>query len=89
MRTEKTMEHESDGDISCNWCDQYSHQRIGTGTGGVGIKRTSGNHSNNSIVEIGQNTEKSAGDLRKLAVTQTPVENHQKMLVWKTLKTVK
>ena len=28
------MEHESDGDTSCNWCARYSHQRIGTETGG-------------------------------------------------------
>ena len=31
---------------------------------------------NYTIVQIGQNTEKSSGDLRRLAVTQTPVENH-------------
>ena len=31
---------------------------------------------NYSIVEIGQNTENSPGDLRRLTVTQTPVENH-------------
>ena len=28
-----------------------------------------------SIIDNGQNTEKSAGDLRRLAVTQTPVKN--------------
>ncbi len=28
------------------------------------------------ITENGQNTEKSPGDLRRLAVTQTPVKNH-------------
>ena len=45
------------------------------GTGGVVLRniRMSENHSNHSIVEIGQNT-KSAGDLRRHAVTQTPVE---------------
>ena len=37
----------------------------------------SGDHPNYSIVEIGQNTEKSPGDLRKLAVTQTLVRNHR------------
>ena len=30
-----------------------------------------------SMVEVGQNTEKSPGNLRRLAVTQTPVKNHQ------------
>ena len=29
------------------------------------------------IIENGQNTEKSPGDLRSLAVTQTPVKDHQ------------
>ena len=43
-------------------------------------------HLNYSIVENGQNTEKSPGDLRRLAVTQTPVKNHQLTLIWKTLK---
>ena len=39
-----------------------------------------------SIIKIGQNTEKSPGDLRRLAVTQTPIEDHQLTLVRKTLK---
>ena len=53
-----------------------NHQRIGKGTGRLRNKRVSGDHLHYSIVEIGQNTEKSPGDLRRLAVTQTPVENH-------------
>ena len=52
-------------------------------------KRTSGDHSNYSLVEIGQNTEKSPEDFKRLAVTQTPVENHQLTQVWKTLKWAK
>ena len=34
-----------------------------------------------SIIKVGQNTEKRSGDLRRLAVTQTPVKNHQLTLV--------
>ena len=49
-----------------------SHQRIDTVTGGN--KRMSGNYPNNSIDEIGQNTEKSPGDLRRLGVIRTPLE---------------
>ena len=45
----------------------------------------SGDHPNYSIVEIGQNTRKSPGDLRRLAVTQTSARNHQLTLVGKTL----
>ena len=44
---------------------------------------------NYCIVEIGQNTEKSPGDLRILAVTQIPMKKHQLMLVGKTFKRVK
>ena len=81
-----TKEHESDGDTNCNWCARYSHQRIGVGTGGLGNERTSGDHPNYSLTEIGQNIKKGPGDLRTLAVTQTLVENHQLMLVRKTIK---
>ena len=49
--------------------------------GGVGIWRTGGDHPNFYIIENGQNTEKSPGDLRRLAVTQTPVENHRLTLM--------
>ena len=85
----KTRKHESDGDTNCYWCARYSHQRIDTGTGGLGNRRTRGDHPNYSIVEIGQNTKKSPGDLRRLTVTQTPMSNDQLTLVWKTLKWVK
>ena len=49
-------------------------------------KRTTGGHLDYSIVKISRNTEKSPGDLKRLSVTQTPVENDQQILVWKTLK---
>ena len=39
----------------------------------------SGDHPNYYIIENGQNTEKSPGDLRRLAVTQTPVKDHQRV----------
>ena len=62
-------------DTNCNWFARYSHQRIGTGTGGLKNKRTSEDPPNYSIIEIDQNTDKSSGDLRRFAVTQTSVEN--------------
>ena len=43
--------------------------------------RTSRDHPNYSIFENGLNTEKSPGDLRRLAVTQTPVKDHQLTLM--------
>ena len=58
-----------------------SHQRIIKGTGGLGNKRKSGDHPNYYIIENGQNTEKSLGDLWRLAVTQTPLKTHQLTLM--------
>ena len=45
------------------------------GTGILENKRMSGDHPNYCIIEIGQNGEQSPGDLRRLAVTQTPVKD--------------
>ena len=77
------MEHEGDDDNHCNWFARYSQQKIGTRIRGIGNKRTSGDYPNYSIIKIGHNTEKSPGDLRRLAVTQTPVENHLLTLIGK------
>ena len=41
-------------------------------------------HPDNSIVKIGLNTEKSPGDLRRLAVTWTPFKDQQLALMWET-----
>ena len=72
----RTMEHEGDGNTSGNWGALNNPKRIGRGTGRLGNKRTSGNHPDYRIIDIGQNTEKSPSDLRRL-VTQTPVKDHQ------------
>ena len=45
---------------------------VGIGTGGLG---------NYYIITIGQNTEKSPGDLMRLAVSQTLVRSHLMMLM--------
>ena len=55
----------------------------------MGNKNTNGDYPNYSIIKISQNTEKSPGNLRRLAVIQTPVKAYQLMLVWKTLKGAK
>ena len=56
-------------------------QRTGKRPGRVINRRTNGNHLNYRLFKFGQNTEKSLGDLRSLAVIQTPVEDHQLRLV--------
>ena len=60
---------ERDNDTNCNWCTQYSHQRIGTGTGRLGDEKTSGDPPNYSIAEISQ----SPGDL--LSLNEKPLAN--------------
>ena len=50
-------------------------------SGGLGSWRTGRDYPNDSIAENGQNPETSPGDLRRLAVTQTPVKNHQLTLM--------
>ena len=74
----------TDNYINCDWCSWYSHQKINKGKEGLGNKRTSGEHPNYCTIKIGRNTEKSPGDLRKLAVIQTPVKDHQQTLMEKT-----
>ena len=78
------MEHENYGDTYCDRCSRYSHQRIGAENGGLGNKRTTGDQPNYSIVEIGQNSKKNTVDLGRLAVTKTPVDNHQLTSEWMT-----
>ena len=50
-------------------------------SGGLGSWRTSGDHQNYSIIENSQSTETRPRDLKRLAVTQTPVKNHQLKLM--------
>ena len=49
---------------------------VAKGPGGLESWHTSRDHPNNCIIEDGHNNKKSPGDLRRLAVTQTPVKNH-------------
>ena len=79
------MEHAGDNYTYCNWCVWNSNQRIAKGTREPGSWRTSGDHLNDSTVENGQNTKKSPGDMRRFAVTQTPVKNHRLTLMRKGL----
>ena len=70
--------------ISARWPELVImfHQRIIKGIGGLGNKRTIGDHPNYYIFE---NIKKSPEDARRLAVTQIPEKDYQLRLVWKTL----
>ena len=67
------IEHENDGDSNYNWCVLEGLVR------GLraGNQKTCRDHPNYSITKIGQNTQRSTGDLKRLAVIQTPMKNHQ------------
>ena len=47
----------------------------------MGNQGKNGNHADYSVVEIGLNTEENPRDLRRLAVTQAPVKDHQLTLM--------
>ena len=68
-------------DTNCNWYTWNDPQRLGKGAGEVRNRRMSRDHLNYGIVEGNQNTEKSPGDSRRLAVTQIPVTDHQLKVV--------
>ena len=67
------MAYEGDNNTNYDWCFWHGIQ----GPGRFGSWRPSGDHPNNSIIENGQNTKKSPGDLRRLPVTQSPMKDHQ------------
>ena len=48
------------------------------GTSRLRNQRTTRENPDNSIIQIGQNTEKNPGYLRRLAVTQAPVKNSER-----------
>ena len=81
LKKKQTMEHRNDVNTNYNWCSWYSHRSVIKETGGLGNKRTSGYHPNYNIIEIGQNTEKSPEDLKRVAVTETSVKDHH-ILPW-------
>ena len=58
----------------CNWYTWNNPHRIDQGA--RRLRNQSRDHLDYNIINIGQNTEKSPGDLRRLAVTQTLVRTH-------------
>ena len=62
--------------IFINNNDYSNNQMLGKGTGTLENQRKK-RHLNYIILEVSQNTEKSSGDLRRLAVTQTALNDYQ------------
>ena len=78
------VEHESDGDTSCHWCSQNGSQSLGKRL--VVLETGGRDEISQGTAKVGQNTEMSPGDLGWLTVAQTPVNDHQRTLMWKALK---
>ena len=76
------MEHKEDFDTSYSWYTWGGAQKFGKGTGSI----ENLDHPNQSIIKIGKNAEKSLGNLRGIAVTQTLVKDYQLMLAKKICK---
>ena len=68
------MKKEGIGDTNYNESARNDPQELGKGTGRFKNQMTSGNRPDDSIIKIGQNNEKSPGDLKKLAITRTPIK---------------
>ena len=79
-RTKKAMDQEVHGDTNCDWRTWNDPQKLGKRIGRDGNQKTNRDHAN-CCIKIGQNTEKSPGDPRRLDVTQTLVKDHQLTLV--------
>ena len=75
------MEYEYDCDINWNWSTWNNSQNISKGTRRLRNERISRDHPDYSAIMIGKNTEKSPGDLRRFAVTQTPGRNDKLTLM--------
>ena len=71
------MEHEGVVDINCNWRARDGPEGLERELEKLELR----DHPGYSIVEIGQNTERSLGELRRFAITQTPVKDHHLTLV--------
>ena len=80
------MEHEGDDDTSCNWYTRSNPQKLTKKIERLINQRTSRDHPEYGIMKIDRNTKKSPGDLKRLAISQTPGLNHPLTLVWKALK---
>ena len=77
------MEHERDANTDDKWWVRNDPRTLDQEAGRVRTRRTNRDHPNYSIVLIGQNTEKSPGDLTRLVVPRTPAKDHQPTFVWK------
>ena len=75
------MEHVSYGDTKYNWWSWIDPKRFTKRAGEFVNRWTSRDNPNYVIAEVNQNTEKSPGDFRRLAVAHTSVKDYHLMLM--------
>ena len=78
------VEHKSDGDDNRSWSTQISLKSLRKGSVRPGNQIKNQGYLDNSIFEIGQNSEKSPSDLKRLAVTLRPLKDPPTNSEWKT-----
>ena len=81
-RAEKAVGHEGNSYTNCYCCYWKAHSGLGKVIGWIENQTKNQEHPYQRTVTL--EYLKSSGDLRRLAVTQTSVKNHQLKLVWKT-----
>ena len=67
------VEHDGEGDTNYSWCTRKGLEKK---TERKENQRNHQNHPDHSIVKIGLNTQKGPVNLRRLTVSQTPINNH-------------
>ena len=83
-KLKKTVEHESDNNTYCGSVSGTVSKGLFNGLEALEIRGRV--EINCDIIENGQNTEKRLGNLRIIAVIQTPVKDPQPTLMIKSLK---
>ena len=73
--TTTTKGHGSDCDTNCNWCARYNFKMIDKETGGVGNKRTNGDHPDFGLIKVSQDSEKCSGDFFHSNSSEKPSVN--------------
>ena len=82
------MEHEREsyGGTNCKWFTWNDLRKLGMEANIIRNRGMIWDHPNYSTAEVDQNTKKNSVDLRRLAITQTSVKDHQLTLIWQIRK---
>ena len=75
------MEHKGDSNINDSWSNWNNSKELEKEARGTRDLRNNCDHLDHRTTEIGLNTQKSPVELRRLAVAQTLVKNHQLLVI--------